>query len=170
QAVFEAMAREAQSVFFFEDLHWADPSTLELLRHLLDTLRVPAIVLCTSRVPFRDFRPFQSDGNGPDPRSPAVEEIVLESLAPAETTVLTHGLLESEQAPDELFSFIQETTEGNPFYVEEVLNSLIEEGVLEHGDGRWRLTSPLAEFDVPPTVEGVIAARLDRQHPQSRRL
>ncbi len=104
------------------------------------------------------------------PRGTVIEEIVLEPLAPAETKVLTRGLLEGEDAPDELFSFIQEKTEGNPFYVEEVLNSLIEEGVLEHERGRWRLTSPLADFDVPPTVEGVIAARLDRQQPHHRRL
>jgi len=171
QLVFEAMARRAQSVFFFEDLHWADPSSLELFRHLIDTLRVPAIVLCTSRLPLRDFKPFQRDGKGSGTaRGTTIEEILLEPLAPAETRVLTRGLLESEDAPDELFSFIQEKTEGNPFYVEEVLNSLIEEGVLEHEYGRWRLTSRLGDFDVPATVEGVIAARLDRQHPHSRRL
>lgn len=171
QVVFEAMARERPSVFFFEDLHWADPSTLELLRHLVDTLRVPAIILCTSRVPFRDLRPFQRDGRSTGAADGLpIEEIVLEPLAPAETKVLTKGLLEGDKAPDKLFTFVQEKAEGNPFYVEEVLNSLIEEGVLEHVDDGWRLTKPLAEFDVPPTVEGVIAARLDRQHPHSRRL
>lgn len=171
QLVFEAMARQTHSVFFFEDLHWADPSTLELFRHLLDTLRVPAIVLCTSRLPLRDFKPFQRDGKGSGGApGTAVDEIVLEPLAPADTRVLTRGLLEGEDAPDELFSFIQEKTEGNPFYVEEVLNSLIEAGALEHDNSRWRLTSPLADFDVPPTVEGVIAARLDRQPADSRRL
>lgn len=169
QLVFEAMARRAQSVFFFEDLHWADPSSLELFRHLIDTLRVPAIVLCTSRVPLRDFKPFQRDGKGAS-SARGIEEILLEPLAPEETRVLTRGLLEGEEAPDELFSFVQEKTEGNPFYVEEVLNSMIEEGVLEHEYGRWRLTSRLADFDVPATVEGVIAARLDRQPPHSRRL
>lgn len=171
QVIFEAMALRGQSVFLFEDLHWADPSTLELLRHLIDTLRVPAIVLCTSRLPFRDLKPFQRDAksNGAE-AAPAIEEIVLEHLAPVETTVLTHGLLEGDEAPDELFAFMQEKADGNPFYVEEVLNSLIEDGVLEHRDACWRLTKPLAEFDVPPTVEGVIAARLDRQNPDSRRL
>lgn len=171
QVVFEAMARRTPSVFFFEDLHWADPSTLELFRHLIDSLAVPAIVLCTSRLPLRDFRAFQRDGKSPGSgHGTVIDEIVLEPLPPAETTVLTRGLLEGSEAPDELFSFIQEKTEGNPFYVEEVLNSLIEVGVLEHERGRWRLTSPLADFDVPPTVEGVIAARLDRQPPHSRRL
>jgi class 3 adenylate cyclase/tetratricopeptide (TPR) repeat protein len=170
QAVFEAMARRGQSVFLFEDLHWADPSTLELLRHLVDTLRVPAIVLCTSRVPFRDLRPFQNAKSTGTGATAVIEEIVLEPLAPEETTVLTRGLLEGDEAPGELFTFMQEKAEGNPFYVEEVLNSLIEDGVLEHRDARWRLTKPLAAFDVPPTVEGVIASRLDRQDPHSRRL
>ena len=170
QAVFEAMARRGQSVFLFEDLHWADPSTLELLRHLIDKLRVPAIVLCTSRVPFRDLRPFQNAKSTGTGATAAIEEIVLEPLAPEETTVLTRGLLGDDEAPGELFTFMQEKADGNPFYVEEVLNSLIENGVLERRDNRWRLTKPLVAFDVPPTVEGVIASRLDRQDPHSRRL
>jgi tetratricopeptide (TPR) repeat protein len=65
---------------------------------------------------------------------------------------------------------MQGKAEGNPFFLEEIVNSLIEDGVLEHRDARWRLTKPLAAFDVPPTVQGVIASRLDRQDPHSRRL
>lgn len=170
RAVLAAMAGRGQSVFLLEDLHWADPSTLELVRHLIDTLRVPAIVLCTSRVPFRDLRPFQDAKSTGTGATAVIEEIVLEPLAPEDTTVLTRRLLEDDEAPGELFTFIQERTDGNPFFIGEVLNSLIEDGVLEHRDARWRLTKPLAAFDVPPTVEGVIASRLDRQDPQSRRL
>ncbi|HKO91080.1 MAG TPA: AAA family ATPase [Polyangiaceae bacterium] len=171
QSVFQAMARRGQSVFLFEDLHWADPSTLELLRHLIDTLGVPAMILCTSRLYFRDLGAFQRNGKGNGAAiGPTIEEIVLEPLAPVETEALTRGLLEGEEAPRELFDFMQEKTEGNPFYVEEVLNSLMEDGLLKRGNARWALTKPLAEFDVPPTVEEVIAARLDRQHPDSRRL
>jgi class 3 adenylate cyclase/tetratricopeptide (TPR) repeat protein len=171
QVVFQAMARRGPSVFFFEDLHWADPSTLELVQHLIDALGVPAIILCTSRLPFRDLGLRQRNGksNGAA-RGPTIDEIVLEPLAPVETEALTRGLLEGDEAPRELFDFMQEKTEGNPFYVEEVLNSLIEDGLLERAEDRWGLTKPLAEFDVPPTVEEVIAARLDRQNPDSRRL
>ena len=171
QNVFEAMAARGPSVFFFEDLHWADPSTIELLHHLIGTMGVPSVILCTYRPPFYALPPFRdneaSNGNAV---APTIEEIMLEPLAQAETNELTRGLLDGETVPDDLLAFIHRKAEGNPFYVEEVLNSLIEEGVLEHQNNHWQLTKPLALFDVPPTIEGVIAARLDRQQPDSRRL
>ncbi len=170
-AVFDAMAKRGPSVFFFEDLHWADPSTLELLSHLIGTVSVPAIFLCTCRPPFRALRPLhENETSNRIAAEPTIEEIMLEPLAQGETTELTRGLLDEDMAPEELLAFIHRKAEGNPFYVEEVLNSLIEDGVLEYQDDHWRLTKPLAQFDVPPTVEGVIAARLDRQQPESRRV
>ncbi len=171
QKVFEAMAARGPSVFFFEDLHWADPSTIELLRHLIGTLQIPAVILCTCRPPFRALTPLDNhETNTRKVNETTVEEIMLEPLALEETRELTSGLLEGLSVPEDLFTFMQEQAEGNPFYVEEVLNSLIEDGVLKQKDDQWELTKPLAQFDVPPTVEEVIAARLSRLHSNSRRL
>jgi class 3 adenylate cyclase/tetratricopeptide (TPR) repeat protein len=164
ETVFDAMAKRDPTVFLFEDLHWADPSTLELLRHLIASLRAPVVFLATYRPPFR-LLSGEKEGNGW-----AIEEIVLQPLAASQTEELARALLEGKGAPDELFPFVQGKAEGNPFFVEEVLNALIDQGALVEDSGPWRLTRPLSELHIPATVQGVIAARLDCLSSESRRL
>ncbi len=163
-AVFEAMAGAGPTVFFLEDLHWADPSSQELLRYVLTNFKVPAVTLCAYRPPFRLF----ADEDGAE--VPGYREIELEPLSPAEARDLAAGLLNGAEPPPELARFIEQKAGGNPFYLEEVLTSLVESGALLRENGAWRLTGKLESFNVPPTIQGVIAARLDRLERETKRL
>jgi predicted ATPase len=163
-ALFEAMAVASPMVFCFEDLHWADPSTMELLRHVWTHFRQPAITLCTYRPPFRLF--VQEDAGD----VPGYREIELEPLAATQTEELVQTLLQGGSVPPELIGFVQEKAGGNPFYVEEVLTSLIESGALVQANGHWRLVELLQGFHIPSTVQGVIAARVDRLERHDRSL
>ena len=80
------------------------------------------------------------------------------------------SLLKSQNVPPELKKFIQTKVEGNPFYLEEVINSLLETATLIQQDDKWLLTKPLSEANIPSTVQGVISARLDRLETETKRI
>jgi class 3 adenylate cyclase/tetratricopeptide (TPR) repeat protein len=163
-AIFEAVAAQGPTIFLFEDLHWADPSTLELLRRVLTHMCKPAAMLCTYRPTFALFSPSEAE------KVSGYREIELKSLSMSQTEELVIALLMRASAPLELIRFTQEQTEGNPFYVEEVLTSLIESRVLTCENDSWRLTGSLDAFHVPATVQEVIAARVSRLEGSNRRL
>ncbi len=152
-----ALVRRAPTIISLEDLHWADPSSLELLRFLLAKLNYPALFLCIYRPPLTIFSPDQIRAMGDSYR-----EVRLKDLLPSETQLLVGSLLRTEAIPLPLQQVIQARVGGNPFYVEEVVNSLIESGVLVAHDGDWRFTGTSQEIMVPATIQGVITARLDR--------
>ncbi len=83
---------------------------------------------------------------------------------------MVESLLKSKNVPPELKKFIQTKVEGNPFYLEEVTNSLLETATLIQQDDKWLLTKPLSEANIPSTVQGVISARLDRLETETKRI
>lgn len=165
QAILAALSQRASTVICLEDLHWADPSSLDLLRFLLSNLRYPALFLCVYRPQFSLFTSHQLRGMGR-----LYQEIRLEDLSPSEAEEMMESLLKSETIPFELRRFIQEKVEGNPFYLEGVVNSLVESETLIRDDGSWRLARPFSESDIPSTVHGVISARLDRLENETKRI
>lgn len=160
-----ALTEHAPTIFCFEDIHWADPSTLELLRFLVSDSPYPALFVCVHRLPFSLFSVdhLKTLGN-------QYEEIRLQDLSPSDTEAMVASLLRTDGIPGELERFIEEKVEGNPFYVEEAINSFIESGILARDNGNWRLTRPLSEAGVPSTVQGVISARLDRLEKEMKRI
>ncbi|MEE9610665.1 MAG: adenylate/guanylate cyclase domain-containing protein, partial [Desulfatiglandales bacterium] len=165
QAIFSALARRAPTVFYLEDLHWADPSFAELLRLTLLEVRQPAIVLCVYRPPFSLFTSHQLRSIGK-----FYQEIRLQDLSPSEAQDMLESLLETDTIPTHLKQFVQEKAEGNPFYMEELINSLIESETLIRDDGRWTVTKPITESDISSTIHGVISGRLDRLEAESKRI
>jgi predicted ATPase len=83
---------------------------------------------------------------------------------------MVESLLNTSNVPPELNQFIQEKIEGNPFYLEELVNSLIETGTLVVDDTGWHLTRTIAESEISSTIHGVIAARLDRLKNETKRV
>ena len=165
RSIVAALTQYGPTIFCFEDIHWADPSTLELLRHLFCELRHPALFLCVYRLPFSLFTSHQLKSLGE-----SYEELRLQDLSPSDTQEMLKSLLKTETVPSELRKFILDKIEGNPFYLEEVVNSLLESGTLACEDGNWRLTRQLVESDMPVTVQGVISARLDRLDRKMKRV
>jgi class 3 adenylate cyclase/tetratricopeptide (TPR) repeat protein len=165
RTIISALAERAPTIFFLEDLHWADPSFVELLRNaLLHTLQ-PAIVLCVYRPVFSLFTSHQLGGI-----AKIHQEIQLQDLSPSEAQDMLESLLKTETIPSDLRRFIQQKAEGNPFYLEELINSLIESETLIRDNGNWRVTKPITESDISSTIHGLISGRLDRLEKETKRI
>jgi class 3 adenylate cyclase/tetratricopeptide (TPR) repeat protein len=160
-----AFAGARPTVICLEDIHWADPSFVDLVRFILSKASFPALFLFVYRPPFKLFI------NGrPEDLVECYQEVVLQDLSPAEAQDMMESLLKTKNIPPELNRFVQERTEGNPFYLEEVINSLTESDILVHDRGAWRLTKSLGESGIAPTIQGVIGARLDRLDLEAKRI
>ncbi|MGO9138558.1 MAG: adenylate/guanylate cyclase domain-containing protein, partial [Syntrophales bacterium] len=159
------LPRIGPTVICVEDLHWADPSFVELLRHVLADFRFPALVLCTYRPSFSLFTVHEVNGLGK-----LYQEIRLYDLSGSEAQNMVESLLKTESIPSELMRFIQARVERNPFHLEEVVNSLIESGTLIGDKSGWHLTVPLQEANIPTTIQGIITARLDRLDEKAKRI
>ena len=165
QAILSALAQSGPTVICLEDIHWADPSSLDLLRSILSEFSHPVLFICAYRLPFSLFTSHQLGALGK-----SYQEIKLQDLSASDAQDMMESLLKSKTIPQELRKFIQEKVEGNPFYLEEVINSLIESGTLIRDNGNWRLSRPIGESDISPTVQGVISARLDRLEKEMKRI
>jgi tetratricopeptide (TPR) repeat protein len=164
QLILANLCKRSSTIICIEDLHWADPSSVELLRNILSDFRYPAIFLCIYRPTFSLFTSHQARN------IKSYQEIRLQDLSPSDAQSMVESLLKTEFVPNELKKFIRENVEGNPFYLEEVINSLLETATLMPEDDKWKLTKSLTEANIPSTVQGVISARLDRLEAETKRI
>ncbi len=163
--ILSALADKAPTVFFLEDLHWADPSFVELLRRACLEIRQPAIVLCTYRPTFSLFTGHQVSNIGE-----YYHDIQLQNLSLSVAQNMLGSLLKTDTIPSELKHWVNSKAEGNPFYLEELVNSLIETETLTQGNGNWKLTRSLTESAIPSSLHGLISGRLDRLERQTKRI
>ncbi|MEJ2155145.1 MAG: adenylate/guanylate cyclase domain-containing protein [Desulfobacteraceae bacterium] len=160
-----AIARKKPTVFCMEDLHWADTPAVDMLRQIVAKFRPPAILICTFRPPFSFFAAHKLDAS-----RNMYREIRLGELSFSESQDLVVSLLNAGTMPAHLLQLIRERAEGNPFYLEELVNALVDAEVLTYHDGTWAITRDLKETDIPSTIHGVITARLDRLSQPARRV
>ncbi len=143
----EATAGDQPLVLVFDDVHWAEPTFLELVEHLADKGDGPIALVCLAREELDEARPEFLEAR------PNVSRIELDALSPDDTDALLDGLggtiLESDQR-----TRIVETAEGNPLFLEQLLALSLEGG--------------LAERPLPETIQALLAARLDRLGPGER--
>jgi class 3 adenylate cyclase len=165
QTVFSALVRRAPTIICLEDLHWADPSSLELLRFILLESSYPSLFLCLFRPPFKLLTSQELTVLGE-----SYQEMRLHDLSAPEARNMIRSLLKTENIPVELQNYLEEKAEGNPFYLEEVINALIELKKLISDDGAWRFTGDFTEADVSPSIHGVIASRLDLLEKEEKRI
>jgi class 3 adenylate cyclase/tetratricopeptide (TPR) repeat protein len=157
RVLFEALARRRPLVLAFEDVHWAQPVFLDLLEYLAGWGReAPLLLLCVARPELLELRPAWA----------RIEVVSVEPLTWAQTHELVERALPG--APPPLAERIWKATEGNPLHAEEMVRMLIEEGALKRSDGHWVPARNLDEMAPPPTVQALIAARLDRLDPDER--
>ena len=163
--ILTALAEMAPAVVCLEDLHWADPSTLELVNFLLTEIRHPVLFLCV-------FRPSISPFSTHLVNSMIIphHELVLRDLSLSEAQSMVESLLNTESIPQDLQQFMHRKVEGNPFYLEEAINSLIESNILVRENGHWNITRPITETEISATIQGVISARVDRLGQESKRI
>ncbi len=147
----EAMARRNPLVLVFEDIHWADQGMLDLIEHLGQWVRGPLMILCLARDELLERRPGWGGGRR------GATSVFLEPLTAQETRELIASLMPGGAPDSTLVPVVAERAGGNPFFVEEMVRLLAEEG----GNGGSEL---------PDTVQGLLAARLDSLDPFERRL
>jgi class 3 adenylate cyclase len=165
KAILSALASRAPTIYFLEDLHWADPSFVELLRRACLEIRKPAIVLCVYRPTFSLFTGHQLSGLGK-----FYHEIQLQDLSRSEAQAMLESLLKTSNIPSDLRRLVQSKAEGNPFYLEELVNSLIESETLIREKGDWRITKSISEAEVSSSIHGLISGRIDRLDQETKRI
>jgi predicted ATPase len=142
-------------VVIFEDLHWIDSETQAFLEVMAESVATAKLLLLV------DYRPEYQHGWG---SKTYYTQLRLDPLGEEEARELLAALLGEEASAqrDALERLVLEKTEGNPFFMEEVVKTLAEEGVLAGERGRYRLEKSPGELHIPATVQGVLAARIDR--------
>jgi len=164
----EAVATHQPLVLALEDLHWADHSSLGVIRSLMMvTERAPILLIFLFR-PDRDKPSWELKIKAETEFAHRYAHLGLVPLDDASSRELVENLLELADIPAEIRELIQERSEGNPFYLEELIRELIERGVLVQQDGKWKAGQALTAVEVPETLEKVVQARLDRL-PQAER-
>jgi class 3 adenylate cyclase/tetratricopeptide (TPR) repeat protein len=150
------LGRSELTVFAVEDVHWASSALLDLLEQIAENLADTRVLLvCTARLELLEVRPTWGAGKQD------ASSLTLSPLTAAEATQLISSLLGRGGVPDDVRDRVLSSAEGNPFYLEEMLTMLIEEGALERQNGGWSSTTRLADVSIPDSVHGVIAARID---------
>lgn len=151
-----ALTRDGPLLLAVEDLHWADPTTLEFIGEVVRSLpRNRVMVVLTHRPEFA----------APWPVGGGVSDIALERLGAGETAAIVKRVARGKAIPAEVLQAIVARTEGVPLFVEEVTKAVLELGVLTERDDRYELAGPLPPDLIPTTVQGSLAARLDRLGP-----
>ncbi len=166
QAVFDAArrlllvaARTRPQVIVFEDLHWADPGTEAFLEFFATGVSgAPVLLLLT-------WRP---ERRRPDPAGGARTTIALSSLDESDTVAMTRSLLRGPEVSDELVRHVARHTDGNPFFIEELTRSMLEEGALQRQADAGAPRAPPAGVAVPRTLQDLLAARIDRLGHEAR--
>ncbi len=173
RAFFEAIARSAPLILLIDDIHWADDALLDLLEHIAArSTGAPIILLCTARPDLWQRRPSWGAGKR------NYVTLALEPLSTDQSNLLIDEILAAGDAiPHEMRQNILHRTEGNPFFIEEILRMLIDRGLLVQDEqGRWQVSPSWAESEeianpvLPDTVQGVLAARIDLLSPEERDL
>jgi class 3 adenylate cyclase len=163
-ALKRVLLRESQVqpvLLVFEDLHWIDTETQGLLDSLIESLPVARLLLLVN------YRPEYQHGWG---SKTYYTQLRLDPLPPASADELLHALLGDDPSLPPLKQLLIARAEGNPFFLEESVHTLVETGVLVGERGAYRLTRPLADLQVPSTVHAVLAARIDRLPADGKRL
>lgn len=164
------LAQERPLVLVLEDLHWADPSSVDLLEYLLPlTESVPLMLVFVFR-PQEEASCWRVQRKAVQELAHRYTEIRLRALSPDESEQLMEQLLAARDLPEALSRLVLDRAEGNPLFVEEIVRSLVESGAIVREDGRWRLKAPVDEIAVPDTLQGVLMARIDRLAEDTRRV
>ena len=163
-----ALSRRQPLVLVLDDLHWADALSTDLVSLLMESLSdTPIFLLCVYR-PEQEHRCWRL-GSVAERKCPErFHDIRLRELTPDESRALVEALLTIEDVPDSLKEMILEKAHGNPFFVEEVVRSLIDSGAVYHDGDVWTAAEGIESVAVPETVQSIVLSRVDRLEAELR--
>ena len=163
-------ASNGPAVMVFDDLHWGDEASVELLLHLCQTAEdLPVMFLCAFR-PYRNSPAWQLKQTLASRYAERYTEIVLNPLSDEDSDVLVGSLLAIADLPNQLRLLILQKTEGNPFFIEEVVRTLIDSGAVTRDESglHWRAETKVDEIALPDNVQALLIARIDRLEKEIR--
>jgi class 3 adenylate cyclase/tetratricopeptide (TPR) repeat protein len=162
---FSDISRDYPVVLYLDDIQWADDGSLDFIDYLArECARVPLFILCLARPALLERRPAWGEGRERH------ERLTLRPLSKKESRQLVEEILRRARGvPAELREMVVSGAEGNPFYVEELIKMFIDQKVIVTGAEVWSVDATrLVEVRVPPTLTGVLQARLDRLTPEEK--
>lgn len=163
------LAMRRPVILILEDLHWIDPSSAEILGNLLSLVFTSPILFCMVMRPERDTAGWKAINTARQTLGSSLTEIALEPLSDLESRQLVGNLLAIEALPESMRSLILQKSEGNPFFVEEVVRMLIEHGAIVQTGAGWTAGSNLEQVNIPDNLQGLLMARIDRLSDEGKR-
>jgi|SRR5215208_277745 len=159
----EGLAAQQPLVVTIDDIHWAEPTLLDLLEYLVDWIRdLPVVLMCLTRPELVEVR-----GTWVAPRRNA-SVVTLPPLSGVAIEGLIANLLKGGTLVDDARERIADAAEGNPLFVEETLGMLVDDGLLARRDGSWEVAGDVSALSIPPTIHALLSARLDRLDDEER--
>ena len=150
------------TVIVFDDLHWADTASLDLLLNVADLVEeVPLLIVCLLR-PDKEAPSWATMEKVRGELETRYSEISLDPLDAVHSQELLGNLLYIEDLPESVRNLILNKAEGNPFFVEEVIRALIDSEYIVQENNHWRATREIINVSIPDTLTGVLSARIDR--------
>ena len=150
-----AWVRGRSGILVLEDLHWADEAMLATIERVIGRTEGSLMAVATARPDMPETYPDFGGG------SENFSQISLRPLTPSASAELLRELLSVSDLPTHLTAEILERAEGNPFFLEEIVGRLIDEGALVRTGDRWRATDAATRISVPDTIHTLLAARID---------
>lgn len=166
----QAMASRQPLVLILEDLHWADPSSTELFIKLLPLVPSVPVLLCLVSRPEREAPGWKLVTAAREAMGGSLTEITLNALSEGDSRQLVANLLEIEELPEEMRRLILRKAEGNPFFVEEIIRMLIDQGAIVRRNGGWVAGVAIEKVEIPDNVEGLLMARIDRLPEEAKQI
>lgn len=165
---FELLAQMQPMVLVFDDLHWIDPTSLDLLEQLLSlTERTPLMIAALFR-PRKQEPAWRFHEKAERDFSHRYTPLDLRPLDENGSRLLVSSLLHVEDLPEKVRALIMEKAEGNPFFVEEIIRSLLDARLVVRENSHWKATREIEQISVPDTLVGVITARLDQLNDEAK--
>jgi class 3 adenylate cyclase/tetratricopeptide (TPR) repeat protein len=171
-ALWNRLATQKPVMLVMDDVHWADPASVDLVMRLFSlTDKVPLLLVCCQRAD-RQVPGWKIMHTAETDFPHRTKIITLDPLNPMDSGVLVDSLLQVSKFPGNLRENILLKTEGNPFFVEEVVRSLIELGAIkwQESDQRWVVTGDRDQVDIPDNVQTLLTARIDRLEEETKRI
>ena len=152
----QTLASENPVVVLFDDVHWAEPTFLDLMETLLDSIEdAPVLMLATARHDLLEARAAWGERE-------RARNLVLKPLADGAVAQVVTNLLGSAGLSSRFIQKVVDAAEGNPLYVEQMLSMLVDSGIVRQQNGQWVATKADAEITIPPTIQALLEARLDK--------
>ena len=168
RALLVTLADKQSVVLVFDDLHWADPSSVEMWLQALPVAAIAPVLFILASRPERAVAGWKLIDQARELPGVGALELHLSPLTEVDSLQLVSNLLNIDALPPAVRSRILAKAEGNPFFVEEVIRMLIDQEQIARRDDQWVIVCEIESLDIPDTLNGVLAARIDRLSEEAR--